>query len=76
MSKWWYQMYNFGFNPTCAKLAFTKKVTHKYCIYKFKTRVRLRLGKTHKNVSRPWKLEAKANCFETPKKQQFTLILL
>jgi hypothetical protein len=46
-------MYNFGFNPTCAKLAFTKKVTHKYCIYKFKTRVRLRLGKTHKNVSRP-----------------------
>jgi hypothetical protein len=51
-------------------------VTHKYFIYKFKTRVRLRLGKTHKNVSRPWKLGVKANFFETPKRQQFTLILL
>jgi len=42
-----------GFNPTCAKLAFTKKVTHKYCIYKFKTKVKLKLEETHKNVSRP-----------------------
>jgi hypothetical protein len=45
-------------------------VTHKYCTYKFKTRVRLKLGKTNKNENRPWKLGAKANCCETPKKQQ------